>query len=261
MKTTIKHIEAILFAILLVLVSTNSHGAALSYSPASVEMDITAGSQGTASLTITLQNPGRGSYYLWFVDTVLEGNLPLGWLAASPATTFLSSLGLTASTTLAIKVPEGTAPGTYSGYLVSKAMAAHGLADPGPGSVVRVTVLSGCTQPPAFEISSFGPETLWPPNHKMQDVTVSGRVVLQEGCTLIEAGYNIFDEYGKYTSAGQLVVSSDGSFTISLPVEAWRNGNDMDGRYYTVTLSARDEAGIGLGPRLDVVVPHDQGNK
>jgi hypothetical protein len=261
MKRTARHIEALLFAVLLVLVSTNSHGGSLSNSPGSIELAIAPGSQGTAPLTITLQNPDRGSYYLWFIDTISGGNLPLGWLTASPSTTFLNTLGLTASTSLAINVPKGTAPGIYSGQMMSKAMAAHGFADPGPGSLIKVTVLSVCAQPPSFEITSFGPDTLWPPNHKMIDVVVSGRVILNEGCTLMETGYNIFDEYGVYTSAGQLVVSSDGTFALSLPVEAGRNGNDMDGRYYTITLSARDEAGIGTGSRLDVLVPHDQRKK
>jgi len=261
MKHTARYIEAFLFAMLLVLVSSNSQGASLLYSPASVDMSLTAGSQGTASLTITVQDPGRGaSFSLWFVDSFLDGNLPLGWLSPTPATTFLDSVNVTASTTLAVNVPAGTAPGVYSGRLLSKAMAAHGFADAGSGSLIQITVLSRCVQPPRFEISSFGPASLWPPNHKMTEVAASGRVILDEGCTLLESGYDIVDEYGLYTSAGQLTVSSDGTFSISLSLEAWRNSNDLDGRHYTIMLSARDEAGSGSGQRLDVLVPHDDGS-
>jgi len=261
MKRIARYKEAFLFAVLLMFVSTNSHGATLAYSPASVDLSLSDGSQGTAALTITLQDPGRSaSFYLWFVDSFLDGNLPLGWLSPSPSTTFLDSINVTATTTLSVNVPAGTAPGVYSGHLLSKAMAAHGFADPGSGSLIQVTVLSRCVQPPRFEVSAFGPATLWPPDHKLRTVTVSGRVLLDDGCTLLDSGYNVFDEYGPFTSAGPLVVSSDGSFSLSLSLEAWRNGNDMDGRHYTIMLSARDEAGSGGGQRLDVLVPHDEGS-
>ena len=261
MKSVVRDFKVFLFTTLLVLVSTNSYGALLSYSPDSLEITLAAGSQGTVPLTVSLQGAGRGSYYLWFINTVLDGNLPASWLSASPSTTFLSSRWVTAATTLTVNVPEGTAPGIYSGYLLSKAMAAHDIADPGRGALIRVTILSGCDQPPSFEITSFGPETLWPPNHKTQEVSVSGRVMLEEGCTLLEIGYNIDDEYELYTAVGQLIVASDGSFTVYIPVEAWRDGDDMDGRHYTITLFAQDEAGIGTSPPLDVLVPHDQGKK
>ncbi len=260
MKSPVKNINSILFAILLVLVSTNSQGAALSYTPTSMNITQAAGSEGSVPFTVSLQN-GRGSYYLWFLNNVESGNLPFSWLSASPSTSFLSSSSPSGSSTLRLKVPEGTAPGIYSGFLFSKAMPAHGVADPGPGILIQVTVPSGCDQPPSLEIASFGPEILWPPNHKMWEVAVSGRVILKEGCSLLEVGYHINDEYGIYTSMGQLNVASNGSFTAYISLEPWRNGTDKDGRHYTVTLFAEDIAGIGSSAPLNVLVPHDQSKK
>jgi len=47
-------------------------------------------------------------------------------------------------------------------------------------------------------------------------------------------------------------------FTISL--QASRNGNDKDGRHYTITVSAGDFAGnLGVTAAV-VIVPHDQGH-
>jgi hypothetical protein len=259
MNHTVKNIKAFLFAILLVLVATNSQGASLSYSPTSMDITQAAGSEGTVPYTVTVQS-GIGSYYLWFINSIGSGNLPIAWLSVSPSTTFLSDLTPSGSTTLKVKVPDGTAPGVYSGTLLSKAMPAHGVASPGFGIFIQVTVPVGCDQPPFFEITSFGPEILWQPNHKMQEVSISGRVILKEGCSLLEAGYNIDDEYGIYTSMGLLTVASDGSFTAYLLLEASRYGKDKDGRHYTITLYAQDEAGIGTSAPLVFLVPHDKGH-
>jgi parallel beta-helix repeat protein len=116
-----------------------------------------------------------------------------------------------------------------------------------------------CDQAPEFEITSLDPEYIWPPNHKIQEVTLSGNVVLPDECTLLGADYSLEDEYGTYTSEGGLIVDADGNFTLSVEVEAWRDGNDKDGRHYSISLSAEDEAGVG-SKTLEVHVPHDQRN-
>ena len=114
-----------------------------------------------------------------------------------------------------------------------------------------------CTQAPGFEITSFNPEYLWPPNRKIEDVMVSGRVSIPDGCTLLGAGYSMDDEYGLYSSEGELDVNADGYFTLILQVEPWRDGGDIDGRRYGISLFAEDEAGEG-SKALEVLVPHDQ---
>lgn len=109
-----------------------------------------------------------------------------------------------------------------------------------------------CSQVPEFEITSFGPEYIWPPNRKMKEVTVSGKVILPQDCTLLGAGYSIDDEYGVYSSEGELIVDADGNFTLPLQVEAWRDGVDKDGRRYSISLFAEDEAGIGTSEILKI---------
>lgn len=117
---------------------------------------------------------------------------------------------------------------------------------------------SECSAVPAFEIESIEPQYIWPPNHKEKNITISGNIVLPAGCTLYSASYRLEDEYGQYTYDGELVANENGEFILSLPVEAWRNGNDKDGRAYSILLFAEDEAGIGTTNTIDVIVPHDQ---
>ena len=114
-----------------------------------------------------------------------------------------------------------------------------------------------CDQAPEFEITSFGPDYLWPPNRKMKDIVVSGRVIIPDGCTLLGAGYSINDEYNLYSSEGELDVDADGNFMLTLQVEPWRDGGDIDGRHYGISMFAEDEAGEG-SEALEVLVPHDQ---
>jgi Tol biopolymer transport system component len=114
-----------------------------------------------------------------------------------------------------------------------------------------------CDQAPGFDITSSPPEYLWPPNRKIIDVVVSGKVNIPDGCTLLGAGYSIDDDYNLYSSEGELDIDADGYFTLILQVEPWRDGGDIDGRHYSISLFAEDEAGVG-SEALEVLVPHDQ---
>jgi len=231
--------------------------ATLSYTPAHAELTLAAGAAATTPLSLSLVTSDFQTYYTWFVDTVTDGNLPVGWITPSSDWTFLSYSTLTDYTTLTIRVPVDTPPGTYAGTLRGKGMAAHGYADPGGGLRLTVTVPSGCDQTPGVTIADFGPDVLWPPDHSMQQVHVNGRVLVPGGCALSEVGYSIDDEYHVYTGVGEITIDANGYFSAVIPLEAWREGKDKDGRHYRVTLFAQDEAGTGAGQTLEVVVPHD----
>lgn len=229
------------------------------YAPPTSQMTIEAGYEVAIPLKVTVSGITKGSYYLWFKDTV-SGNMPSGWLTFTPATTFVTAFSPAGKTVVTISVPSNASPGVYTAHIFARAMGSHDEADKGTGFLLEVTVPARCPAAPGFEIASFGPSYLWPPDHGLKEVSVSGRLILPDGCTLLDVAYSIDDEYGVYTSAGSFSVETDGSFVIYLPVEASRHGYDKDGRHYSISIFAEDEAGVGTVGSLNVLVPHDMRN-
>jgi hypothetical protein len=243
--------------VLFLFAALDAYGASLEYSPGAVYLTVPAGTEQSTPLTVSLLNPSPGTYYLWFVSSV-DGTLPPEWISPSPSTSFVSRYWSSASTALNIGVPDGAEPGVYSAYIFAKAMTTHYYADPGRGFYVEVTVPSSCNGKPEVVIDGFGPDLLWPPNGSMEEVRVTGTVVAPSGCNIYEVGYSVDDEYGVYTGVGTVAVGGGGEFSVPIPVEASRAGQDKDGRRYTITIYAEDEAGITTTEALQVLVPHDQ---
>jgi probable HAF family extracellular repeat protein len=104
--------------------------------------------------------------------------------------------------------------------------------------------------------------TLWPPNGKLIPVTVSGTITDEPGgseVNLDSVAYVVADEYGRIQPSGGITLGAGGSYSFTVSLEASRKGNDKDGRHYTITVSAEDNAG-NLGTSSTIVtVPHDQG--
>jgi hypothetical protein len=114
--------------------------------------------------------------------------------------------------------------------------------------------------PPVITISA-NPTTLWPPDGKMMSVTLSGAITdTGSGLNANSAAYAIIDQYGQVQPTGRLTVDSGGRYSFIVLLQAARAGTDYDGRQYTITVSAKDNAG-NLGSASTVVtVPHDQRN-
>lgn len=253
-----KRLRFMLVALLLFSSSMVS-AASLVYTPATLALTIPAGSEQQFLLKVGIDNPAPSTYYLSFLNEITSGNLPLAWLTASPSSSFLFG-GSDGSSMLTVSVPTGTPSGTYTGTLLSRAMAAHDIAVPANGIRLDVTVPSQCSGMPAVTITSIEPKILWPPNHSMTQVIASGTVSMPAGCAMKEAGYAVVDEYGVYSGIYPLKIQSDNSFTVALPLEAMRFGQDKDGRHYAVTFYAINQAGSGSSPEQVIVVPHDQSN-
>lgn len=104
--------------------------------------------------------------------------------------------------------------------------------------------------PPAVTVS-LDRNMLWPPNHKMVDVQVSG-IATDSLSGNASVDIRVVDEYGIHSGA----VAGFGGV---VRLEAWREGNDMDGRHYTVTAVVTDKAGNSATATTEVIVPHDMG--
>ena len=113
-----------------------------------------------------------------------------------------------------------------------------------------------CTTPPTVTLS-ITPAVLWPPNGKMMPVTVSGSIT-DSGCTLEAASYAVKDEYGELQPSGSVTLGAGGTYSFTLWLRASRLGTDLNGRLYTVTVSASNNAGEAGSQTGTVIVPHDQ---
>ncbi len=107
---------------------------------------------------------------------------------------------------------------------------------------------------------------LWPPNHKMVDITIEanagdnsgGPVTLTAAVTSNEPEDGLGDG-DKYPDWSDLEIDSE-TGVISLQLRAERSGSG-DGRVYTVTIMATDESGNSSSADVKIIVPHDMRKK
>lgn len=134
--------------------------------------------------------------------------------------------------------------------------------DPGSGTGgATITSINGAPQMPPSVSCAATPSSLWPPNGKSVVVTVSG-VVTPGTQTIPPSGttYAVTDEYGQVQPTGNITLGAGGSYSFGVSLIAARNGNDRDGRAYTIVVSATDNIGNVGSCSAVVTVPHDQGN-
>jgi hypothetical protein len=55
--------------------------------------------------------------------------------------------------------------------------------------------------------------------------------------------------------SGSLTLGQDGRYTATIPLQASRHGNDLDGREYIITVYAKDNAGNTGSAATGVTVP------
>jgi hypothetical protein len=133
-----------------------------------------------------------------------------------------------------------------------------GGASPGPLSVL-LNNTPFCTTPPVITLSTT-PTSLWPPNGRIVPVTVSGTITDTVACAVNakSAAYAVTDEYNRVQPSGGITLGAGGSYSFTIPLQASRLGKDLDGRQYTITVRATDNAGDAGSASAVVIVPHDQ---
>ena len=115
--------------------------------------------------------------------------------------------------------------------------------------------------PPVVTVTASS-NVLWPPNGKMVPVAVSGTITdsgpYVSGVDASSVSYAVIDEYGSVQPSGPVTLNA-GAYSITVYLQASRNGNDADGRRYVIRVSAKDNAGNAGSNTATVTVPHDQG--
>ncbi len=128
------------------------------------------------------------------------------------------------------------------------------------GKIGQAVIEQPDTTPPVVTVR-VDPRILWPPDRRMVTVTVSGMITdIGSGVNLTSAAYVVKDEYGEVQPTGALTLGPGGSYSFTVLLQASRLGTDLNGRRYTVTVQAKDNAGNSGSKTSVVTVPHDRGN-
>ena len=162
--------------------------------------------------------------------------------------------------------PDGTLLGSASGGAVGNALFDI---DPLTGEVGNVRPMRNGAAAPEGMGFAPGPPTnhapvigavtiadeLWAPNHKWVNVTLDVAATDPDGPSdIVRTTYAVADEYGECNVA-ETDLPPDGV----VPLVAARDGDDADGRVYTVTVTVYDAGGLSDSATVDVIVSHDQG--
>jgi len=116
-------------------------------------------------------------------------------------------------------------------------------------------------QPPVCTSATASPSTLWPPNHKMVDIAITGVTDPDGNPVTITANSITQDEAVRETGVGSGNTAPDATLS-PLAVRAERNGNPKspgNGRVYHIDFTADDGNGGMCTGTVTVCVPHDQG--
>ena len=118
-----------------------------------------------------------------------------------------------------------------------------------------VTVVDNA--PPMITDASALPSQMWPPDHKMRDVTINYMATDSCGpvsCNLSVSSNELVTGQGDNTSPDWEIIDAH-----HVRLRAERKGNG-DGRIYTITITCTDSAGNSSTRTITVLVPKDQSN-
>jgi hypothetical protein len=218
--------------------------------PTTVVNTVAAG--GTASLTYEVRNVGpAGSFQVAATDS---GHFLTG---ITPSTLTLTN-GATGVVTVNLNVPASATLGS----LDSVTVIATSTTDPtlNNSAVQDLTITAADSTPPAITISA-SPTTLWPPDNKMVPVVVSGTATdSQSGVNLGSGTFAVADDEGTVQPSGSVSINADGSYSVTISLQASRQGSNQNGRHYTISVHVSDKAGNVGSASTVVTVPHDQGH-
>lgn len=228
------------------------------FTPKEASLRLAAGESGRFTYNVTETEHGlfNSMAPLW---DLADSSIDLSWLSANvPIRGYMMDDEVDVEVT--VTVPDDTPLGRYSGMIRGRTGFAKGNVEvDGVMLVVDVVdVVARCDQPARFVADNTESLELWVPNRSLHGVELFGSLELGDGCTLIDARYEVVDEYGEHDATGTLTVDPvTGAWQATPMVEASRRGQDRDGRHYTVTLTVVTEAGESRLVR-QIVVPHDQ---
>jgi probable HAF family extracellular repeat protein len=145
--------------------------------------------------------------------------------------------------TLALPAPTPAADGCELSvaFAINRYAQAVGVTTGVDGHFVATVWNIGVDRRPPAITAVAGDDTIAPPSGKMVPVTFTGTIT--DETAIASASYSVTDEYGLVQPAGALTVNAAGQYSVTVLLEARRNGPDRDGRTYTFIATASDPAG------------------
>jgi uncharacterized repeat protein (TIGR01451 family) len=133
--------------------------------------------------------------------------------------------------------------------------------DPNPNNNSATATTTASNPPPTITGVSANPSVLWPPNHRLVNVTVSYEVtdncpLPPNSCTLSVTSNEPINGTGDGDTSPDWIILD--AHHVLLRAERAGNGN---GRIYTITITCIDSGGNSSSEQVEVTVPHDRGRR
>lgn len=207
------------------------------------------------SVTVTDNLPAETT----FVSCSSTGEGVCGGSGNNRTVTFaLLPSGPSETITFVVNVNCSVADGTV---ISNTATVSSSTPDPDQMNNSATATATASNPPPTVTGAAADPSSLWPPNHRMVNVTVSYNVTdncpLPPGsCTLSVTSNEPVLGHGSGNTSPDWIVLDD--HHVLLRAEREGGGN---GRIYTITITCTDSGGNSSTEEVEVTVDHDQGRR
>jgi uncharacterized repeat protein (TIGR01451 family) len=229
---------------------------------------VTAGNNLTYTVTVTNNGPDTATSVIvtdnlpaatTFVSCSSTGGGVCGGSGNNRTVTFASlTSGETETITFVANVNCSVADGT----VISNTATVRSCAtDPDQNNNSATATTTASNPPPVITGATADPSVLWPPNHRMVNVTVSYHAtdncpLPPNSCTLsVTSNEPVLGHGSGHTSPDWIVVDDH---HVLLRAEREGHGN---GRIYTITITCADSGGNSASRQVEVRVPHDRGRR
>ncbi len=253
----IKIIMIILAFVIFAFAPSMSRAAKIAFEPGRIGIAMSPGEERTITFAANLSEFSATSSYANFYVALTNGSLSRTWASRS-AQIPLNGRQPSGLVEMTITIPAGTQTGTYTGVIRPIGIRASERTTTEVLSLyVEVMPFQSCSSPPTISEVVAGESIVRASNKKPLTFEFSGNISSPASCTTEKAFYSLTDEYGELDETTPLVLDENGNFNISVDVIASRKGSDKDGRLYTVTFGADNEAGTAVGGEQKIIISHD----